>query len=255
MTDVPNAEQPLSDSRLTFLNQQRLIEKLKKDTENFGGEDQYQLLQEYFYGLSTETLHDLLCYEDKLIRKITLWIISELGKETAEDFLEEAASQMSDADPFIFRYSSEIIACYGTGKYMDDFMRIFVFFEHSNDKIRRISIRRISLLSDSRLKEAYAYSVSNKILSDSHEKGLLSLIHINVLTASDITAMLNSDDSIIRKYGVIAAAKVYEKYPDIIKEAVDSEDLDVREYSKTEVEAKAKMAELHNQLRNRRRKH
>lgn len=71
--------------------------------------------------------------------------------------------------------------------------------------------------------EAYAYSVNNKILGDSHEKDLLSLIRINSLTASDITAMLNSDDSIIRKYGVIAAAKVYEKYPEIIEESVNSE--------------------------------
>lgn len=125
------------------------------------------------------------------------------------------------------------------------------FFEHSNDKIRRISIRRISQLSDARRKEAYAYSVNNKILSDSHEKGLLSLIHINTLTASDITAMLNSDDSIIRKYGVIAASKVYEKYPEIIKDSVNSEDLDVQHYAKIVVQVKAEMA----QLRNRHRKH
>ncbi len=110
---------------------------------------------------------------------------------------------------------------------------------------------RITGLTDSRIKEAYAYSVNNKILGDSHEKGLLSLIHINTLTASDITAMLNSDDSIIRKYGVIAAAKVYEKYPDIIKESVNSEDLDVQNYSKTKVQAIEEIA----RWRNRKRKH
>lgn len=233
----------------------RLIENLKKNPEKFGGEDQYQLLEEYFHGLSKETLRDLLGYEDKYIRELTLWIISELGETTAEDFLEEAASQMNDDNPVIYYYSSEIVAYYGTDKYMDDFMRVFVFFEHSNAKIRTLSMYNISKLTDSRIKEAYAYSVSNKILGDLHEKGLLSLIHINTLTASDITAMLNSDDSIIRKYGVIAAAKVYEKYPEIIKESVNSEDLDVQEYAKTEVETKAKIAQLHNRWRNRKRKH
>lgn len=222
----------------------RLIENLKKDKEKFrkeGGE--YQLLQEYFNGLSKETLRDLLCYEDKYIRQVTLWIISELG-EPAEDLLEEVASQMNNDDPFICYYSSEIVACYGTDKYMDDFMRVFRFFEHSNAKIRTLSMFNISKLTDSRMKEAYAYSVNNKILSDSHEKGLLSLMHINTLTASDITAMLNSDDSVIRKYGVIAASKVYEKYPEIIKESVNSEDLDVQDFSKTELQAKAKIAQL-----------
>ena len=230
----------------------KLIEKLKKDTEKFrkeGGE--YQLLEAYYNGLSVETLRDLLCYEDKYIRELTLWIISELGETTAEGFLEEAASQMKSGDPAIYFHSSEIVACYGTDKYMDDFMRIFEFFEHSNDKIRTLSMYRISQLIVSRLKEAYTYSVNNKILSDSHEKGLLSLIHINTLTSSDVKAMLNSGDSIIRKYGVIAAAKVYEKYPEIIKESVNSEDLDVREYSKTEVETIAEIA----RWRNRNRKH
>ena len=233
----------------------RIIEILKKDKEKFRKEvGGYQLLQEYFNGLSKETLHDLLSYEDKDIRALALWIISELGEEAAKDFLEEAASQMNDDDPAIYRWSSEIVAWYGTGKYMDDFMKIFVFFEHSNAKIRMVSMFRISELTDSRIKEAYAYSVGNKMLSGSHEKGLLSLMHINTLTASDITAMLNSDDSVIRKYGVIAASKVYEKYPEIINKSVTSEDLDVQDYAKHIVQVKDKMAQLRARWRNRKRK-
>ena len=80
---------------------------------------------------------------------------------------------------------------------------------------------------------------------------ILVLIHINTLTASDITAMLHSDDSIIRKYGVIAASEVYEKYPEIIKESVNSEDLDVQDYSKNVVQVKAEMAQWRVRLSNR----
>ena len=142
-----------------------------------------------------------------------------------------------------------MIAFYGTDRYMDDFMKVFGFFEHSNAKTRSLSMFIISRLSASRMQEAYTYSVNNKILGDSHEKGLLSLIHVNTLTPSDITAMIHSDDSIIRKYGVIAARKVYEKYPEIIEESVNSEDLDVQHFSKTEVQAKAKTAQLLNRSR------
>lgn len=227
----------------------RLIELLKKDKEKFRKEHGgYQLLQEYFYGLSKETLRDLLSDEDKDIRALALWIISELGK-TATDLLGEVVSQMNDDDPIICYYSSEMIAFYGSNKYMDDFMKVFGFFEHSNAKTRTLSMFIISRLSAPRMQEAYAYSVNNKVLGDSHERGLLSLIHINTLTASDITAMLNSDDSIIRKYGVIASRKVYEKYPEIIEESVNSEDLDVQDYSKSEVQAKAKTAQLLNRSR------
>lgn len=81
------------------------------------------------------------------------------------------------------------------------------------------------------------------------------MIRINTLTASDITAMLKSDDSVIRKYGVIVASKVYEKYPEIINESVTSEDLDVQDYAKGEVRARDCIAQLHAQWRNRKPKH
>ena len=222
----------------------RLIEELKEDTERFRREGgAYRLLQEYFDGLSRETLRDLLSCEDKSIRQITLWIISELG-ETAKDLLEEIASQMNDDDPLICYYSSEIVACFATDRYMDDFMRVFDFFEHSNAKIRQLSMFIISKLTDSRIQEAYAYAVNNKILSDSHEKGLLALININTLTTSDITAMINSSDSIIREYGIIAASKVYGRYPELIEESINSEDLDIQDFSKMKVQAKVKISQL-----------
>lgn len=222
----------------------RLIEKLKEDTERFRKEGgAYLLLQEYFDGFSKETLRDLLRNEDKYIRQIALWIISELG-ETAEDLLEEVVVQLNDDDPLICYYSSEIVACIATDKYMDDFMKVFGFFEHFNPEIRTLSMFIISTLSDSRIQEAYTYSVSNKILGGSHEKGLLSLTDVNSLTASDITAMVNSDDSVIRKYGVIAASKVCEKYPEIVTEAVNSEDADVKEFARAEMQAKVKISQL-----------
>ena len=207
----------------------RLIEKLKEDQGKFREEGgAYQLLQEYFDGLSKETLRDLLCCEDKSIRQTALWIISELG-EDSKALLEE-------------------VACIAADKYMDDFMRVFGFFEHSNAKIRTLSMFIISRLSDSRIQEAYSYSVNNKILSSSHEKGLVSLMNVNTLTASDITAMIDSDDFIIRKYGVIAASRVYEKYPEIMKKSVNSEDSDVRDFSKDEVQAKAEIAQLFHRI-------
>lgn len=222
----------------------RLIEKLKENTEQFRKEGgAYQLLQEYFEGLSKETLRELLCYEDKHIRQTALWIISELG-ESAKDLLGEAAAQMNDDDPLICYYSSEIVACTAADKYMDDFMRVFAFLEHSNAKIRTLSMFIISELADSRIQEAYAYSAGSKILSDSHEKGLLSLRDVNTLTTSDIKAMINSDDGVIRKYGVIAASRVCGRYPELIRESVNSEDKDIQVFSETRVRAKAKTAQL-----------
>lgn len=226
-----------------------LIGKLKEDPEKFQKEGgAYQLLQEYFDGLSRETLRGLLCCKDKRIRQTALWILSELGGE-AGAFLKEAAVLMNDDDPLICYYAAEIVACYAVDEYMDDFMRVFGLFEHSNPKIRTLSMFILSRLSDSRIQEAYTYLVNSRIPGGSHEKGLLSLINVNTLTHSDITSMLDSADGIIRKYGIIAASRVYEKYPELVEKSVDSTDSDVRDFAKDEMLARAEISLRKSKLR------
>lgn len=220
-----------------------LIEELKENTEKFRKEGRaYQLLQEYFDGLSKETLRDLLCCENKRIKQLALWIVTELGK-TAKDLLEDVVAQMNDSDPYVCYYSSKIVACYGTDKYMDDFMRIFSFFEHPNAEIRVLSMFVVSDLSDFQTKKAYDYLINNRVLDDSHKRGLLALINANILTTSEVIAMINDSDSIIRKYGIIAAAKVYKKHPEIIKESVNSKDFDVQDFSRREERGQAAVAQ------------
>jgi len=226
----------------------KLIEELKDDPEKFRKERKsYQLLQEYFKGLSKETLRELLCFQDKNIKQTALWITSELGR-TASDLLKEVVPHMNDDDDLICYYALGIVSRYANDEYIDDFLRVFTFLEHSNQEIRTTAMLVISNLSGPRIHEAYVCLTNKKNLNDSHEKGLLALINVNALTASEVTHMINSDDDIIRKYGVIAAKKLYEKYPEIINEATNAEDLDIRDFSRTIVQAEAEYAQY---LRNR----
>lgn len=91
--------------------------------------------------------------------------------------------------------------------------------------------------------------VSSRISGGSYEKGLLSLVNVNTLTDSDITAMLDSSDGIIRKYGIIAASRVYEKYPELVEKSADSKDSDVRDFAKDEMQARAEISRLKSKLR------
>ncbi len=88
---------------------------------------------------------------------------------------------------------------------------------------------------------------ATNILSDSHKKGLLSLSDAHAY--SEIMYMINSDDDIIRKYGIIAASRLYEKYPEIINEAVNADDLDVREFSRGQIKAADATAQYHRSRR------
>ncbi len=216
-----------------------LIEELKRDAEKFcqGGNNAYELLHEYYQGLSYETLRELLCSQDKRVRQCALWMASELDSDV---FIKEVVPQMYDDDPLICYYAMEIIACYSGEEYTEDFLRIFTFFEHPDFKIRKYAIFLISNLSIEIVHKAYECPDNQNILNDSHKKGLLSLVHMDNLTATEITDMLNSDDDVIRRYGIIAATKLYEKYPEIVKEAVNADDLHVQEQARVIMQAKAK---------------
>jgi len=224
----------------------RLIEELKNDPKKFYDDRKsYQLLQAYYKGLSKDTLRELLRHHDKRIRQTALWITSELGRN-AGDLLKEVVSCIDDDDVFICYHALKIVSSAASGEYMDDFIRVFTFLEHRVQNLRILVMLIISGLSSQRINEAYAYSASEKILNDSHEKGLLFLLNVNTLTACDITQMISSDDAVIRKYGAIVAEKLYKKYPEIINEALNSEDSDVREFSGTIVDAKNESAQYFN---------
>ncbi|MDR2889976.1 MAG: hypothetical protein LBV33_09110 [Lachnospiraceae bacterium] len=252
----------------------KFIKQLKNDPERFTNEGRaYQLLQEYFAGFSIETLRELLCSQNNLIRQTALWIVSELGEE-AGVLLKEVVPHMDDDDRQIAYYALEIVADIADGEYLTDFIRVFTFLEHSDPQMRLSVMLIVSGLSVRRIHEAYRYAVKEKmsnaphkkmsndtrekmlndtyekmhsaphekILNASHEKGLLSLINMNELTASSVTMMINADDALIRKYGAIAAVKLYKKYPGIINEGVHSDDFDIKELSRTVVQAKAEEA-------------
>lgn len=221
-----------------------LIESLKNDPEKFYNEGKsYQLLQEYYKGLPKDTLRSLFYFESKWIRRAAVWITSELG-ENGIDLLKEVLTQINDSDHYICGYALQIVAAHACNEYIDDFIKVFSFLEHSNQKIRFIVMDIISGLSVSRIQEACEYSENKKLLSDSHKKGLLSLLNINTLALSEITKMIDSDDAVIRKYGVIIAEKLYKKYPQIINEAVNVQDLDISEFSKIVVETKIQLGQL-----------
>jgi len=215
----------------------KLIEDLKNDPEKFcKGEKSYQLLQEYYNGLSKDTLRALFYFENKWIRQVAVWITYELGRN-GSDLMEEVLTQISDSDASISCFALQIVASHAHGEYIDDFMKVFSLLEHPDQKIRLFVMNIISGLSDPRIHEACVYMENKRIYNNTHKKGLLFLLDVNVLTSSEITQMMDSDDAIIRKYGIIGATKLYKKYPQIISEAVNAHDLDVREFSKIVVGA------------------
>lgn len=222
-----------------------LIEDLKNESKKFYDDGKsYLLLQEYYKGLSKDTLRPLFYSEDKWIRRVAIWITSELGKK-GSDLLEEVLMLMNDNnyDSYVLGYAAEIIANCACGNNMYHFAKIFLLLEHADPTVRLSVMFTISALSSKRINEVYVYMVNNKEYTD-HISGILSLLNIDIITSSEIKQMINDNNAIVRKYGIIIGRKLYKKYPQIINEAVNEQDLDVKEFSKEVIRVKMEMKDL-----------
>lgn len=213
-----------------------LINSLTNDPEKFYNEGKsYELLQEYFKGFSKDTLRILLISKDKWIKRVAIWITSELGVE-GRYLLDVVLEQINDNDEYTCSYALEIIANCANNEYMDAFVNVFFFLEHSNHKIRIAVMNIISNLSTQRIHEAYIFMTKMKIRNVFHEQGLSSLFNANVLALSEITQMVEAEESLARKYGIIVARKLYNKYPQVINTAISSQDIDIQKFSEQVIE-------------------
>ena len=209
-----------------------LINQLKNEPEMFYNEGKsYQLLQEYFEGFQKDTLRELFYFENVWIRRVATWIASELGAD-GSDLLKDVLTQIDDEDSYICSYALQMVANCAYDEHIDDFVRVFSFLGYNNQAVR-LSVMTILLgLSHQRINEAYTRMANNKKYDNSHRKGLLALLDADNLTSSAIVQMVSNSDAIIRKYGIIAAAKLFDKYPQLIIGATNDGDLDIREFSK-----------------------
>lgn len=210
----------------------RLIEDLKNESEKFYDEGKsYLLLQEYHKGFPKDTLRPLFYFKDKWIRRVAIWITAEIGTKGC-DLIEEVLMLMNDnnKDNHVLYYAIEIIANCARGNNICHFAKVFLFLGHTDQSIRLLVINLISNLSSERIHDAYVYMVNNKDYDD-HVTGLLSLLNYDAITSSEVKQMMADNNAIVRKYGIIIAKKLYKKFPQIINEAVNDQDLDVKKFS------------------------
>lgn len=67
-------------------------------------------------------------------------------------------------------------------------------------------------------------------------RGLALLLDAELAQPSLIRGLLLDDHAIHRKYGVVLAKKACSKFPELIRIALDSKDLDIRTFAKEAVE-------------------
>ena len=215
---------------------ERLLQELYDNPEEFRNNGKTcQLLQEYFNGFSLETLRDLLHSKEQPLRMVGVWILSELG-EDGSCLFEDIIPLLDEDNRYIRYHVLEIISVCATGENTIKFVNILPYMECGDEVIRNLVMRLVSNTDRLTFKIIANTIKQNDSRLKLHYEGISKLVDIEKVSPEQVILMLNDNEKLNRKYGVIMAKKLYKKYPSIIHEYVDSEDLDISRFSKEVIE-------------------
>jgi hypothetical protein len=214
-----------------YKSSEPLIAELLSDPVAFDDQGKaYQLLQRYFRGLSKETLRPLLTHQDGLVRRSASFVATELGDQAC-DLLDEIIPLVHDADPHIQWGSLETIMVCSYSHLPNKFVLVVRELENHNDSIRRLAMRLASNANQMQLESASNLTDTLGSSRSQHERGLSILLRGNAVQESDVKEMLDSSDSVTRKYGAVAAKRLFDVFPSLLKDSTQNRDRDVSKFS------------------------
>lgn len=216
---------------------EKLIADLESNPEKFFKHGRsYDLLQEYFAGLSIETLIPLLQSENPAIQKPAIWIVSELATSGCS-LLPYVGPLTKSNDNYIAYYALESILLCATGKYIKEFVHLIRSIDSDESNIRLLAMKLLASAEDAQL-QAGMELVEEVKLKDFklHIFGLTSLLNHSQLDQNMLLSMLNSNERLTQQYGVMSARRKQEDFPQLIQHALNSTNSDVKEFAKSVIE-------------------
>ena len=198
----------------------QLIEDLKSNPiafSKFG--KSYDLLQEYFGGLSLETLIPLLQSDDLAIQRPTIWVISELAGNGCS-LLPYVLRLVDSADDYIRYYALECILLCAKGRYIKEFVHLIRSVDDDSSSIKILAMKLLANAEDIQLRTGLELVVEYQIENyQIHWLGLSSLLNHDQLEDHAIIDMLNSKIPLTQQYGVMVAGRRYENSPEFLKDS------------------------------------
>lgn len=178
-----------------------LISDLKKNPESFFDDGKsYDLLQEYFKGLALDSLNGLLVHENIIVRRVAIWIFSELGG-TVVGLEENLKTLLQEDDRYIKYHALESVMMLSSCGSPNLFSYIISALESGDAVIRKLGMYLISNASNAQLNEAVEYF--SKAHNQAHVEGLKFLLDDKSKLDGQVDEMLCNSNEIFKRYGVI----------------------------------------------------
>ena len=208
-----------------------LIEKLLADPVSFNERaEANQLLSEYFGGMSITTLRPLLTHSDSLVRRSAAYIASELGYR-AKCLIHDVEPLIHDSDPHTRWYAIECVMVCSTDAKADQFLSVVRELESNDDWMRQLAMKLVSNAALSQLETGYKLSETLGTSAFLHAQGLKCLLKGRLVNESDVEVLLNSSAPLSRRYGAIAAKRLFEEFPEVLEVAASNSDPDVCKFT------------------------
>lgn len=214
----------------TFLGNPLIAELLANPSKFKQDGRAYQLLEEYFSGLSVDTLRPLLRHEDSLVRHAAVWVASELGDQ-ASALLDDATPLIESNDRFQSYHALEIAAVCAIGPQVDRFVNVARGLESGDGVIRGLTMRLMSRADPSQLEAAAVASERDPACPEAHKRGLWLLAKGEQADSRDVRELLASDNRLALCYGAIAAKRLREKCPELLEHATTLPDATVSKFA------------------------
>ncbi|MCM1579556.1 MAG: hypothetical protein NC078_12240 [Ruminococcus sp.] len=201
-----------------------LIKALESDPENFAFV--YQLYEEYVKGFDIETLRPLLRSKNESVRFKAAAVLEEGANLWAEDFRSETDMLLWDINVGTAVFALQTVACRGGG---EDILLLLKAMEGGSSELSCEAMTLLSFRSGVDLKHDLEFLVKQ---GDGRYIECIRLLYKrDEAEEEEIAAFLESPCPLKRKFGCIAAAKLYGKSPRLLERAAELEDGDAREFS------------------------
>ena len=214
----------------------QLISDLFEDPETFHEQgDAYALLQEFFGGCLTEMLRPFLNHQNVFVRKSAVWVASELGEQALPVVLD-VLPLLDSGDRYLAYHAMEVVAVCAVNQAARLFRHIALALETEDNVLRNLAMRLVANARPQTLQQTLE-QLKGEDEHRTHADGLTVVLSTKAEEATRaVELLLESDQALLRKYGVILAKRVCRVRPDLILAATSNDDADVRRYAREVVE-------------------
>ncbi|WP_343531983.1 hypothetical protein [Pedobacter sp.] len=211
---------------------EQLIAALEANPEKFFKYGKsYDLLQEYFAGLSLDTLVSLLQSENLAIQKSVIWIVSELATNSCA-LLPYVIPLTKSKDNYIKYYALECILLCATGKYIKEFIHLIKSIDNDEGNIKVLAMNLLTNAGDAQLQAGIELVTAAKLKGyELHKFGLTNLLNHLSLNQNEILDMLNSNEPLTQQYGAMLAKRKQKDFPKLIAYALTSKNPEVKGFA------------------------